>query len=755
METPKTTLAARRVVGVGKAVLEEDPVLHAQGGQLTVTLTAGSTVSIYTGSGVQILQGTGTDDVQMVIQGTSEQLEEALNGDGTLANPGLIYKPSIDDDDGGTLTISVSDGSLTTTSTLNIGITPSEDPPVANDDTITRSEDSNIFNGDLFLNDSDPDTSPTPDVIFVESVQENMGTSPIPITLNTPHILQGGGTITFLANGTYVFNPGTAYDSLNVGQTVIESITYTINDGSGANGGAGFTDTATLTLTVEGANDAPTISTTVTSINYAEDAPATVINSAIDLADVDSAQLTGATIQITGNYISGLDTLHFTPIGNITSSFDLITGTLTLTGNDTVANYQAALRSVGYSNPSNDIGTTARTVSFSVTDGTSTSAVVTSEVVPVPSNDAPEINSTVTTVSFSEGGSPQVVNSQIVVSDVDSTQLTGATVTISGNHVPNVDVLDFTASGGITGSFDATAGVLTLTGTASLADYQSVLRTVTFENPSDSLDGNARTISFVVNDGTDPSTALTSQVTTVPSNDAPSIDGSSVLRPAVSFGGTTSDYVVSDPITGMPTGDFSLSLWVQDATYDNAPNSTVFTAAEVYFSYFTPGGSFGNGLFVFRNEEGRIVVGVNETFTSTDEAVPRDAEWHNIVVNYDATNGTIDVFYDGVQVGSTLTGFSNAGLVDGGTLVLGNEQDSPGGGFDANQALNGSQSEIQLWNNQLTQAEIDDIVAGTAPAGAPTRNFPFSRGFRRLAASHRARSPLGSSTPVPTGACRP
>jgi hypothetical protein len=42
---------------------------------------------------------------------------------------------------------------------------------------------------------------------------------------------------------------------------------------------------------------------------------------------------------------------------------------MTLTGSDTVANYQTALRNVLYSNTSNDPSTLARTVTWQVNDG--------------------------------------------------------------------------------------------------------------------------------------------------------------------------------------------------------------------------------------------------------------------------------------------------------------------------------------------------------------------------------------------------
>ncbi|OLO06292.1 hypothetical protein BTW08_18355, partial [Salinicola sp. MH3R3-1] len=60
-----------------------------------------------------------------------------------------------------------------------------------------------------------------------------------------------GGTFTLNADGSYSFNPGTAFDRLAAGQTDTTKVSYTVSDGQGG------TVTSTLTVTVTGTNDAP------------------------------------------------------------------------------------------------------------------------------------------------------------------------------------------------------------------------------------------------------------------------------------------------------------------------------------------------------------------------------------------------------------------------------------------------------------------------------------------------------------------
>jgi len=82
-----------------------------------------------------------------------------------------------------------------------------------------------------------------------------------------------------------------------------------------------------------------------------------------------------ATIRLVG-YIPGEDTLAFTNGGGISGAWNSGSGILSLTGVATVAQYQAALRSVTYSNALPDPTTTPRSAEFVVSDGWALSAPV-------------------------------------------------------------------------------------------------------------------------------------------------------------------------------------------------------------------------------------------------------------------------------------------------------------------------------------------------------------------------------------------
>jgi len=73
-------------------------------------------------------------------------------------------------------------------------------------------------------------------------------------------------------------------------------------------------------------------------------------------------------------------------------------------------------------------------------------------------------------------------------------------VRITGGFAANQDVLTWVNKTGITASYNGATGILTLTGNATLATYQALLRSVKFKTPAGGVAG-ARTIAITVNDG--------------------------------------------------------------------------------------------------------------------------------------------------------------------------------------------------------------------------------------------------------------
>ncbi|MBD3884310.1 cadherin domain-containing protein [Phormidium tenue FACHB-886] len=295
--------------------------------------------------------------------------------------------------------------------------------------------------------------------------------------------------------------------------TASRTIRFTVTDGTLTS------NIATRTVQITATNTAPVVATSPGVLAYTENSGAAPIDLGIQVNDADSPNLTSATIALE-NYVRDQDVLSFTQPNGITGSFDSATGILTITGAASLATYRTALQSVTYTNKSASPNTTPRTVRFSVTDDTLTSNVASRTIQIATVNSAPTIVTSAGSLSFIENGTAVGIDPGITVGDIDSTLLTGATVTLV-NYDKAQDILSVANQGAISGSFDAETGILTLTGAASVEAYQTVLRSITYSNSSDNPSTAPRTVRFTVTDGTAISNPETRTIQVTPSNDAP------------------------------------------------------------------------------------------------------------------------------------------------------------------------------------------------------------------------------------------
>jgi hypothetical protein len=140
-----------------------------------------------------------------------------------------------------------------------------------------------------------------------------------------------------------------------------------------------------------------------------------------------------------------------------------------------------------------------RTVTFQLRDaaGLGTTAARLVRVVGV--NTAPKLTLATTPVAYTRGRLSVAVAGNLTIKDVDNTRLQSAQVRLTG-FTPGKDLLTAILKPGITKTFDATTGILTLTGNATIAAYLAVLRSIRFSAPADAAAG-PRTVSITVNDG--------------------------------------------------------------------------------------------------------------------------------------------------------------------------------------------------------------------------------------------------------------
>jgi hypothetical protein len=355
---------------------------------------------------------------------------------------------------------------------------------------------------------------------------------------------------------------------------------------------------------------------------------------------------------------------------------------LTLSGVDSLTNYQQVLRTLKYSNSSQNPSTTARLVQVTVNDGTSNSTARTSTVTVVGVNDAPDLasiadqNATIgvlfeltVTATDPEGDeltyqldrtgvntpasatitkinnnaavirwtptaadteeeytfvvlvteetgqaltdqetfivsittAPPAVDANgpaagidfaanfveddldnpilivdpgLTVTDFDSENLSSAAVTITNLLDGADEVLSVqTAGTDITASYDSEEGVLSLTGSDTLANYQQVLRTLRYDNASQDPTEVARVITIVVSDGENNSAPATLTVNVAGVNDPVNL-----VLPAPYNSGTPVEVTQGSPI------EFTAEIIDPDHTLD-----------EVTFQLLLIGGSIPDG----------------------------------------------------------------------------------------------------------------------------------------------------------------
>ena len=166
----------------------------------------------------------------------------------------------------------------------------------------------------------------------------------------------------------------------------VATVSVSLQDNGGTAFGASDTSPVqTFTISI---GAAPILAATGTSLAYTENG-SSFLDSGIVISDADSPTLASADVTLTINYTNGQDILAFTNQSGITGMWTPATGVLALSGAASVANYQAALRSIIYSNSSNNPNTALRTVSFTASDGILSSSPATRTVSVTAVNDAP------------------------------------------------------------------------------------------------------------------------------------------------------------------------------------------------------------------------------------------------------------------------------------------------------------------------------------------------------------------------------
>ncbi|MEH3142549.1 MAG: hypothetical protein PGN37_20720 [Mycobacterium kyogaense] len=205
------------------------------------------------------------------------------------------------------------------------------------------------------------------------------------------------------------------------------------------------------------------------------------IASNVEIGDLDSTTLTGATVKITGG-LEGGDLLSFAPIGgNPVSATWNGTDTLTLSGTATLAQYEAALEAVTFTATGGAGLLETRTVTIDVVDDSGVGTLLPAAVlVGVKTPDRPTIATVGATIVKVNNTVKPITSATIL--DGDSTMLSGASVAITAG-LRTGDTLAYAGISGnpVVATYNSSTGVLTLSGEGTIAQYKQALEAVTFK----------------------------------------------------------------------------------------------------------------------------------------------------------------------------------------------------------------------------------------------------------------------------------
>ena len=244
---------------IGQATILDDDT----GVNTPPTAEAGGPYNVNEGGSVG-LSGSGSSDAEQATNTLTFAWD--LDNNGSFETPGIsptFSAASLDGPSVKNVGLRVTDdGALMHTDTATINIL--NVAPVANNDGgvgFTTDEDSSFTTANVLSNDTDVVGDP-----LTVSAFDTSGTI---------------GIVTSNGNGTFGYNPNGQFDYLSASESTTDSFGYTANDGDGGS------NNATVTITINGVNDAPVISA-VTPSTQTVDYSDWIIPFDVTVTDIDT-----------------------------------------------------------------------------------------------------------------------------------------------------------------------------------------------------------------------------------------------------------------------------------------------------------------------------------------------------------------------------------------------------------------------------------------------------------------------------------
>ncbi len=459
--------------------------------------------------------------------------------------------------------------------TVTITVNPVNDAPVANNDAATTDEDSSVT-----VNVLDNDTDPENDTLEVTAVTQG-------------------------ANGTVMLDPVTYTPAANFHGS--DSFTYTVSDGNGG------TDTATVNVTINEANDAP----------VANDDAATV------------SEDSQVTVNVLGN------------------DSDADNDTLNVTAVTQGTNGSVTLNPVTYTPNASFHGTDSFT--YTVSDGNSGTDTATVTVTVTSVNDAPIANDDTASAVEDDSVTVNVLGND---TDVDNDTLTVTAVTQGANGSVTLNPVTYTPSPNFFGTDSFTYTISDSTGGGGGVDTATVTVTIAPSNDNlTALDDSATvaedgsvTVTVLSNDSDPENDVLSVQSVTQGTNGSVAIAGTQVTyTPNPDFHGADSfTYTASDGNGGTDSATVTITVTpVNDAPVAGDDTASVVEDGSVAITVLGNDADVDEDLLtvtsVTQGAHGSVVINGDDTVTYTPAANYNGADSFTYTVSDGETDDTATV----------------------------------------------------------------------------------------------------------------
>ncbi|WP_258406151.1 retention module-containing protein [Shewanella aegiceratis] len=507
-----------------------------------------------------------------------------LNADGSYSfTPAANYNGPVP-----VITYVLTDGSSTDTSTLTITVDPVNDDFTDDNEVINVNEDSGATTGNVI------DGTSVDGELSVQSFSIDGVTGPF--TLGQAVNINGVGSFTLNADGSYSFTPAANYNG------PVPVITYVLTDGSS-------TDTSTLTITVDPVNDDFTDDNEVINVN--EDSGATTGN-VIDGTSVDG-ELSVQSFSIDG--VTGPFTLgqavNINGVGSFTLNAD---GSYSFTP---AANYNGPVP----------------VITYVLTDGSSTDTSTLTITVDPVNDDFTDDNEVINVNEDSGATTGNVIDGTSVDGElsVQSFSIDGVTGPFTLGQAVNINGV---------GSFTLNAdGSYSFTPAANYNGPVPVITYVLTDGSSTDTSTLTITVDPVNDDFTDDNEVINvnedSGATTGNVIDGTSVDGELSVQ-SFSIDGVTGPFTLGQAVNINGVGSFTLNA---DGSYSFTPAANYNGPVPVITYVLTDGSSTDTSTLTI------TVDPVNDDFTDDNEVI-------NVNEDSGATTGNV---IDGTSVDGELS----------------------------------------------------------------------------------------------------